>query len=98
MHLKSVFSTRSVSRSRAGIQLHAASAVFVLLCTAMLSVALLFASCANAVNSHGGPIDEGGGSSGGSGSSGASSGNNTTRNGRGGALATAPQAASRTVA
>ena len=40
----------------------------------------LLSSCANAVNSRGGPVDEGGSSGGGS----ASDSNSTTRNGRGG--------------
>ena len=64
-----------------------------LLCALLLAAGVLaLASCANAVNSHGGPVDEGGSS----GSAGASSGSNTTRNGRGGYWQTALQAAFRT--
>ena len=91
MQVMSIFSTRSLSRQTAGaacvsgivpsvISLytrHTASALSMLL----LAAGLLFASCANAVNSRGGPVDAGGGSSG---SSGSSSGGNTTRNVRGG--------------
>ena len=73
MQKKPVFYTRLIARS--GV-----TAVSMLL----LAAGLLFASCANAVNSRGGPVDAGGGSSGSSGSSGASSGSNTTRNVRGG--------------
>ena len=77
MQLKSVFYTRAISCRRAGKPLQAASAVLMLL----LSAALLLASCANAVNSRGGPIDAGGGCSG---SSGTSSGNTTINSSRGG--------------
>ena len=66
MQKKPVFYTRLIARS--GV-----TAVSMLL----LAAGLLFASCANAVNSRGGPVDAGGGSSG---SSGSSSGSNTTRN------------------
>jgi|GEM_PF-5375905 len=53
-----------------------------LLCALLLAAGVLaLASCANAVNSHGGPIDEGGGSSGGSSSGSGASGGSTTRNG-----------------
>lgn len=63
---KSVFYTRTISPCKAGKPLYAASALAMLL----LSAALLLASCANAVDSRGGPLDAGGGASRGSNSSG----------------------------
>jgi len=86
MQKKPVFYPRFIARR--GV----AAAALLLAAGLLFCAPALLSSCANAVNSRGGPVD-GSGSSGGSG---ASSGGSTTRNSRGGALATAPQAAFRT--
>ena len=73
MQKKPVFYTRFITRG--GLTAAALLAAGLLFCAPAL-----LSSCANAVNSRGGPVDGSGSSGGGS----ASGSNSTTRNGRGG--------------